>query len=46
MKTLVMSFVIAAAGLFNSAFAGNTVQQRFAYNTDTDSTGAEMQYIL
>ena len=45
MKTLVMSFVIAAAGLFNSAFAGNTVQQRFAYNTDTDSTGTEMQYI-
>ena len=45
MKTLVMSFVIAATGLFNAAFAGNSAQQRFAYNTDTDSTGTEMQYI-
>ena len=45
MKTLVMSFVIAATGLFNAAFAGNTTQQRFAYNADTDSTGTEMQYI-
>lgn len=44
MKTLVMSFVIAAAGWFNNAFAGNATQ-RFAYNTETDSTGTEMQYI-
>ena len=45
MKTLVMSFVIAATGLFNNAFAGNSAQQRFAYNTETDSTGTETQYI-
>ena len=45
MKTLVMSFVIAATGLFNAAFAGNNTKQRFAYNTEADSTGTEMQYI-
>lgn len=44
MKTLVMSLVIAATGLFNTAFAGNATQ-RFAYNTDTDSMGVETQYV-
>ena len=34
MKTLIMSLVIAAAGLPNTAFAGNAAQQRFAYNTE------------
>lgn len=44
MKTLVMSLVIAAAGLFNNALAGNTTEQRFAYNTE-ETENAEVQYV-
>ena len=44
MKTLIMSLVIAAAGLSNTAFAGNAAQQRFAYNTE-ETGNAEIQYV-
>lgn len=39
-----MSLVIAAAGLSNTAFAGNAAQQRFAYNTE-ETGNAEIQYV-
>ena len=42
MKTLIMSLVIAAAGLSNTAFAGNAAQRRFAYNTE-ETGNAEIQ---
>ena len=45
MKTLVMSLVIAVAGLSNTALAGNAAQQRFAYNTE-ETGNAEIQYHL
>ena len=44
MKTLVMSLVIAVAGLSNTALAGNAAQQRFAYNTE-ETGNAEIQYV-
>ena len=43
MKTLVMSFVIAATGLFNTVSTGNATQ-RFAYNTEEDED-AQIQYV-
>lgn len=45
MKTLLMSLVIAATSLLNSAFAANPATPRFAYNADTDSAGVTTQYV-
>ncbi len=44
MKTLVISLVIAATSVLNSAFAA-APSVGFAYNTDTDSTGVTTQYV-
>ncbi|HJA84609.1 MAG TPA: DUF3836 domain-containing protein [Candidatus Bacteroides avicola] len=44
MKTLVISLVMAAAGMLNSVSAANS-SQRFAYNSDTDSTGVTTEYV-
>ncbi len=47
MNALILSLVIAAAGLSNTAFAGNAAQHRVAYNTEeTGDAGIHYVYAV